>query len=273
MVNLDAKHNEIFEFLKSNAPFTPDTAVVLGSGLGNLVKKLKIVSTINVSDIPGYPASTVQGHKGFIHFAESFDEKLLIFQGRVHYYEGYSMSNCLVQVFLAKKLGCKNLLLTNAAGGINSNFAPGDLMLIKSLNYLNIKKELTDVVGLANLEAKNRMPDFPSSRLNSLIIRAALDENVHMKEGNYWYVKGPSYETPAEIQMMKKLGYDAVGMSTVHEAIYASMIGLEVAGISCITNFAAGLSNNKLSHDEVSATARVAEDKFQRLLLRVFNLI
>jgi len=179
----------------------------------------------------------------------------------------------VLPVHIAAKLNCKYLVLTNAAGGVNTNFSPGDLMLAVSFNSINIKKELTDLIGLISFEQQNNFLNCPSKELNAKIKLAALEERINLREGVYWLTKGPSYETPAEIQMISKFGGDAVGMSTVHEAVYASTVGMKVSSISCITNFAAGLSPQKLSHQEVMETAELVKKDFERLVKKTIELV
>jgi len=266
MVDLSFKYKSAIEYIKKEAPFTPDLAIVLGSGLGVFAESLKKIKTLSTSDIPGYPRSHVIGHKGLIHFSKVENKKILIFQGRIHFYEGYSLSDCVLPVLLSRKLGCDKIILTNAAGGINKNFSPGDLMLIDSFNALNIKKELTHLIGLASVEAKNDFLNCPSKKINEIITKTASKKGIPMKRGIYFYTKGPSYETPAEVEMVKKFGGNAVGMSTVFEAVFASSINMEVAAISCITNMAAGISTQKLNHSEVTETANKTAEKFSSLL-------
>ncbi len=266
MINLNSKYKTLIDYLKSEAPFEPELSIILGSGLGDFAEQLQIHKSISTSDIPGYPESTVVGHKGKIHFAEYENKKLILFQGRVHFYEGYDINECVIPVFISHKLGADKLLLTNAAGGINKNFSPGDLMLIKSFNGILIKKELTDLIGLTNPTAKNNFLDLPCSEMNKIIKESSKSEGINLKEGVYFFTKGPSYETPAEINFIEKFGSDAVGMSTVHEAVYASYLGMKVSAISCITNFAAGISDQKLSHSEVTETADRVKDTFARLV-------
>lgn len=273
MVDLNFKYKTLINFLKNQTPFKPDLSIILGSGLGDFADQLKIRKSISTSDIPGYPSSTVVGHKGKIHFAEYENKKLILFQGRVHFYEGYNINECIIPVFITHKLDCKNLLLTNAAGGINKDFTPGDLMLATSLNGILIKKELTDLIGLTHLAGKANFINLPDIEFNRFIKTAAKSENINLKEGVYLYTKGPTYETPAEIRYFSKYGADAVGMSTVHEAVYSSFLGLKTAAISCITNFAAGISNQKLSHTEVTDTANRVKDTFARLVKAVINKI
>jgi purine-nucleoside phosphorylase len=273
MINMNAQYRSTFEEVAKQIPFEPEICIVLGSGLGDFAEKVETHKSISTSSLPNYPKSTVEGHHGYLHFSKYANKKLLIVQGRIHFYEGYKISQCVVPVFLASKLNCKNILLTNAAGGVNTNFKPGDLMLATSFNGMNIKKEITELIGLASLEQKNSMLNFPSKQLNEIIRKAALEEKIHLQEGVYWYNKGPAYETKAEIQMVSKFGGDAVGMSTVHEAIYAAYLGLNVSSISCITNFAAGLSPNKLSHKEVMETAEIVKKDFERLVKKFIEII
>lgn len=273
MINLNSKYRTIIETIKEQIPFEPEICIVLGSGLGDFATKVETINSIPTSSIPSYPVSTIQGHNGFLHFSKYADKKLLIVQGRIHFYEGYRISDCVLPIHLAAKLNCKKILLTNAAGGVNYQFVPGDLMLIYSFVSINIKKEITQLLGLTSLELKNMFLNFPSINLNNIIKQAALEEKINLKEGTYWFTKGPCYETPAEIKMIQKYGGDAVGMSTVHEAIYALFMKMEVAAISCITNYAAGLSPNKLSHKEVIETAEKVKINFERLIKKSIELM
>lgn len=273
MIDLNFKYKELLEFFKKNSPFKPELAVILGSGLGEFAETVNTKYTILTTSVPGYPKSTIEGHAGKIHFAEHNGKKLLLFQGRIHLYEGYKIYECILPSFLANKTGCKKILLTNAAGSVNYNFHPGDLMLINSFNGINIKKELTSLIGLADVDAKNRMSDFPSVSFNKKIKMAALAEKIELKEGVYWYTKGPSYETPAEIKMTRLGGGDAAGMSTVHEAVFSSYIGMDTSSISCITNYGAGISKTKLSHADVTETATLVKEKFERLVKRIISML
>lgn len=273
MINLNNKYQSLVSTVKDLAPFTPDIVLILGSGLGEFAESVDTIKTISTASLPGYPPSTVVGHEGKIHFSLYKDKKLMLFQGRIHFYEGYKISECVLPVFLAHKLGCKKIILTNAAGGINPNFRPGDLMLNVSFNSVNIKNELSQLIGTIPMEAKDRTLSFPSPYLNDCIRKAALEEKVYLREGVYYYAKGPSYETPAEIKMMGIFGADAVGMSTVHEAIYASYLGMDVAAITCVTNFAAGISPVKLSHNDVTETANRVKHTFESLIKKVITLV
>ena len=266
MVDLNFKYQDAITYLKKEAPFTLDIAIVLGSGLGNFSDSTQKIKTIPTSEIPGFPSQSVEGHKGLIHFSKIENKKLIIFQGRNHFYEGYGISDCVLPVLLTKKLGCSKIIFTNAAGGVNKNFSPGDLMLVESFNSINIKKELTELIGISSLEAKNNFLNCPSSRMNKIFQETAAEIGINLHSGSYWYTKGPSYETPAEIEMIRRFGGDAAGMSTVHEAVFASYLSMEIVIVSCITNMASGISKQKLSHSEVTETAKNSSDKFTLLL-------
>ncbi len=273
MVDLNFKYEELVLSLQREIPFTPEIALILGSGLGEFADKVNVVKSFATDSLKGYPKSTVEGHKGYIHLAEYNEKKLLVFQGRIHFYEGYPLSECIVPVHIAHNLGCTKIIITNAAGGITSNLRPADLMLITSFNSIFLKKELSELLGVYSLDQKNSSLNCPSEGINNAIRQAFLEEKIILREGVYWYGKGPSYETPAEIQMQRIFNADAVGMSTVHEAIYASSLGMKVGAISCITNYAAGISPDKLSHQEVMETAEIVKPKFERLVKRIITLL
>lgn len=272
MLNLKILYTELIEQIKDEAPFNPEFTIILGSGLGNFASQLEIVKSIPTVELRSYPASTVQGHAGKMIFAKYLDRRLLLFQGRIHFYEGYKIHECILPVFLSHILGCRKILFTNAAGAINTGFSPGDLMINSSFNAVSIKKELTDLIGITSKEMKEAFLDFPSAAFIDKIKSAAELENISLKEGVYWYAKGPSYETPAEIRMMRIFGGDAVGMSTVHEAVYAACLGMQTAAISCITNYAPGIINQKLTHDEVTETANKVEHTFAGLLKKIIEI-
>jgi len=269
VVNLKIKYRDLINRVVSLAPFKTESAFVLGSGLGDFAETVTKVKSIPTGELIGYPKSTVEGHKGFIHFCEYENKRFILFQGRIHLYEGYDLDQSLIPVLLAKELGVKNILLTNAAGGVSDNLHPGDLMLISAFNTINIKKEISQVLGISTFNEREFVRhNFPSKILYNKLIESALVENVFLKEGVYWFNKGPSYETPAEIQMVKNFGIGAVGMSTAHEALYAAMLGMEVVSFSLITNYAAGISPVKLSHAEVIETAEAVKPKLERLIKR-----
>jgi len=273
VIDLNLKYKNLIDEISRQAPFVPNLSIILGSGLGNFADCVKIEHTISTSNLPDYPKSTIQGHEGKIHFAEFAGKKLLLFQGRIHLYEGYSIYQCILPVFISNKLNSPKLILTNAAGGINSSFKPGDLMLTTSFNGIALKKELTSLIRVASEVGMKNFRSMPSPNLNKKIREAAKEENIDLKEGVYWYTKGPSYETPAEIRFLSKFAADAVGMSTVHEAVYAGYMGIEAASISCITNYAAGLTTEKLSHNEVTETANLVQHKFERLIKKIIQII
>ena len=272
-LNLNLKYKELTNFLKEFAPFKPEVSLILGSGLGNFASSVKLHKTISTDELPDYPPSTIAGHEGKIHFAEYEGKKLLLFQGRIHFYEGYPISECILPAFLSHKLGCTKILITNAAGGINPDLHPGDLMLALSFNSFSVKRELALLMGTLSEEGTNNLRNFPAEAFNKIIRKAAIEEKIDLKEGVYWLSQGPSYETPAEIRMMGKFDGDAVGMSTVHEGVFAAYSGLEVGSISCITNYAAGISKSKLDHAEVTETANIVKEKFERLVKRIISLV
>jgi len=266
MIDLSFKYQDAITYLKKESPFTPEIAVVLGSGLGNFADSTKKIKTISTAEIPSYPSASVEGHKGLIHFAKVDDKKLLIFQGRIHFYEGFNLSDCVLPLLLTKKIECNKMIFTNAAGGVNKNFVPGDLMLVESFNSISIKKELTELMGISSLDAKNNFLNCPSLRMNEIFRETAKRTGIKLHSGNYWYTKGPNYETPAEIEMIRRFGGDAVGMSTVHEVVFASSLNMEIAILSCITNMASGFSDQKLSHADVTEIGKKASEKFTLLL-------
>lgn len=273
MVDLNYKYKDILKFLEKESPFKPDLTLVLGSGLGDFAERIELIKSFSTNELPGYPISTVSGHRGKIIFGQYKKKNLLLFQGRIHFYEGYLLSECILPALISYELGSQKIILTNAAGGVNYQYHPGNLMLAVSFNGINIKKELTDLIGLAGIEKKNRFLNFPSAGLNKLIKKAAVQNEIDLKEGVYWYTKGPSYETPAEIKMISKFGGDAVGMSTVHESFFAAFKGLDLSAISCITNYAAGIADKKLDHKEVMFTANQVKTKFEYLIKGSIELL
>ena len=241
------------EVIRKKTDFVPDTAIVLGSGLGDFAKEIKAEAIIEYNDLPDFPVSTVEGHSGKFILGYLGDTPVIAMQGRVHYYEGYSMEDVVMPVRLMSMLGAKTLFLTNAAGGIT--YDAGTLMLItdhiSSFVPSPLRGRNVDELGV-------RFPDMSEvydRKLRELVVSVARESGVDIKEGIYLQVSGPNYETPAEIRMYKQLGADAVGMSTVVEAIAARHAGMRVCAISCITNKAAGLSEKELSHDDVKECA------------------
>ncbi|NNG28189.1 MAG: purine-nucleoside phosphorylase, partial [Ignavibacteriaceae bacterium] len=175
-IDLSFKYKTLVDYLNRKIPFEPDFALVLGSGLGSFANSFKIIKSFPTKDLPGYPESTVEGHSGIIHFTEFKNKKLLLFQGRIHFYEGYKLSECILPSFIANKLKCSKILLTNAAGGINRQFKPGDLMLADSFNGTEIKKELIGLIGVPSEKIHNEFLNFPSSEMNEVIRKSAVEE-------------------------------------------------------------------------------------------------
>jgi len=272
-LDMDFKYSGLIEQLRKSFGDKIDLSVILGSGLGNFAESVETSISIETSSLKDYPQSTVEGHKGYIHLARYESKNLLLFQGRIHFYEGYKISEVLLPVFIASRLGADKLFLSNAAGGIEPDLSPGDLMLNNDFMMFDIKKQLASLIGLTDLQRRDRMLCFPDAELKEKLFSAALKENIDLKEGVYYYTKGPSYETPSEIRWMGKFGADAVGMSTAHEALFANYLGLRTAAVSLITNYAAGISEVKLSHKEVMETADSAAGYFERLLKRFITLI
>ena len=255
-----------YESIKDRIPIEPEVAIVLGSGLGDYGSEIKTVGTLSYSEINGFPISTVPGHKGQFIFGYVGEVPVVCMQGRVHYYEGYSISDVVLPTRLMHLMGAKVLFLTNASGGINLNFGAGDFMMITDHISLFAPNPL---IGQNIEELGTRFPDMSSvydKELCDIIRSTAWDLDINIKEGVYAQLTGPSFETPAEIRMLKTLGVDAVGMSTVVEAIAANHCGMRICGISCVCNLAAGLSENPLSHEEVQAAASEAAPKFKKLV-------
>lgn len=271
MIDLDFKYKETIEFVQEKFITKPDLAIILGSGLGDFANSFDGSIKISTRDIPNYPHSTVVGHKGEIALVNYAGKNVILFSGRIHFYEGYKLSHCLLPIYLIKELACNKLILTNAAGGINKNFVPGDLMLAASFNGFGIKKEFTEFFGVGSDSEINNFRNLPDKSLNENIKSAAEKEIIKIKEGVYWFTKGPAYETPSEVRMIKKFGGDAVGMSTVHEAFYSALLGMQTSSISCITNFASGISKQKLSHSDVTETAFRIKSKFEILLKAIIK--
>lgn len=252
--------------VRAKTDFQPEVGLVLGSGLGDYADDIKIEATVNYSDIKGFPISTVAGHKGRFVFGYVENVPVVIMQGRIHYYEGYPMADVVLPTRLMKLMGIKKLFLTNAAGGVNETFNPGTLMMITDHILYGVPNPL---IGPNVDELGVRFPDMTevyTKDLRQVIRDAAKETGIALREGTYMQFTGPSYETPAEIRMARTLGADAVGMSTACEAIAARHMGLNVCAISCITNHAAGITDQVLSHKEVQAIADQVSADFRRLV-------
>ncbi len=260
---------QCLESVREQTDFQPEVAVILGSGLGNFADEIDVVHVVDYSEIEGFPVSTVEGHKGRFVFGYVEKVPVVIMQGRVHYYEGYSMQDIVLPTRLMGLLGAKKILLTNAAGGCNPNFKAGDLMIISDHITTAVPSPL---IGPNIDELGTRFPDMSevySKRIQNVIEDAAKDVGVEMKKGVYVQFTGPNYETPAEIRLAQSWGADAVGMSTACEAMAARHMGMEVGGISCISNMAAGISKVKLNHKEVQETADRVAGTFKELVRKV----
>ena len=269
MTNAYRRVEEAYLSVESALPFRPVLGIVLGSGVGSQAEILESPVSVDYSSIVGFPRSTVEGHRGRFLFGYAYGLPTVIMQGRVHYYEGYSMEEVVLPIRLMARMGVVTLILTNAAGGIREDLLPGTLMLLSD----HIASFVPSPLRGENLhEFGVRFPDM--SEVYSPILRkcahnAAQSLGLSLAEGVYLQLSGPQYETPAEIRMLRTLGADAVGMSTAVEAIAARHAGLAVLGISLITNQAAGLSKSKLSHEEVTAAADAASDKLRALIERI----
>ncbi|MBQ2700473.1 MAG: purine-nucleoside phosphorylase [Clostridia bacterium] len=248
-----------------------DIAVILGSGLGDYVEALENPKTISYKDIPGFPVSTVPGHAGRWVAGELHGKKVCMMQGRFHSYEGYDMFDVTLPVRVMAKLGVKTLIVTNACGGVNLSFKPGDLMLINDFINLAGKNPL---VGPNLDEFGPRFPDMSRAydrEHMALAKECAKELGIDLQEGVYLWMSGPCFETPAEIRMARVIGADAVGMSTVPETIVARHSGMRVLGVSCITNMAAGILDQPLNHEEVMETGNKVKHTFRALLDRVIE--
>lgn len=257
---------EAAEYIKTKFDAKDSIGIVLGSGLGELAEEIENPVSINYSDIPNFPVSTVEGHDGKLIFGKLNNTNVLCMKGRFHYYEGYDAQSLTMYVRVMKLLGVKSLILTNAAGGINNTFKPGTLMVIDDfINYM----------GINPLRGKNidefgvRFPDMSkalSPELRDLADECGKEIGIELRHGVYMGFMGPCFETPAEIRFARIVGADAAGMSTVPELIVAKHCSLPVLGISCITNLAAGMTNKELSHEEVQKVANKVKDQFKNLI-------
>jgi purine-nucleoside phosphorylase len=254
-------------FIRSKTSLQAEVAVILGSGLGDVVDAVEIETAIPYGEIPGAKASTVMGHQGRMIFGRANGRPVVLMQGRVHFYEGYEMAEVMFLTRVLGRLGIKKLIVTNAAGGVNTSYVAGDLMLISDhINFMGVNPlRGPNVEGLGV-----RFPDmseaYPES-LRDIAKQVASGLDLILQEGVYLALSGPTYETPAEIRAFRTLGADAVGMSTVPEVIAASHMQIPVLGISCITNMAAGILNQKLTHQEVMDTTARVQKEFTALVV------
>lgn len=259
------------EYIKGRLNKVPSIGIILGSGLGPLADEIKDAVEIDYVDVAGFPRTTVKGHEGKFVAGSVAGKPVLAMKGRFHYYEGHDIQDVIFPIRVLSLLGIGNLLVTNAAGGINKSFVPGDLMLIRD----HIGFFAPSALRGENMERLGpRFPDMSEAynrKLIEMAEKAASEAGVQIKKGVYAFTKGPMYETPAEIKALGILGADAVGMSTVPEVIAARHAGIKVLGISCITNMAAGILDQPLSHEEVMKTAKEVEKKFSLLVRTIIG--
>ena len=261
-----AKLDKCLKAVRAKTDFVPKVGIVLGSGLGDYAEQIKVETEVSYSDIEGFPISTVPGHAGKFIFGYVGEVPVVCMKGRVHYYEGYNISDVVLPIRLMKLLGAGILFLTNAAGGVNTSFHVGDLMLIK--DHISVFAP-NPLIGPNIEELGVRFPDMSTVydvELQRIIKNTARDNGIFIQEGIYTQLTGPSYESPAEIRMLHLMGCDAVGMSTVVEAIAARHCGMRICGISCICNLAAGMTQASLNHEEVQEAADMSAPKFKKLV-------
>ncbi len=267
------KINRCVQHIQRQIEFTPAVAVVLGSGLGYFAEEIEKVAEVAYADIPGVPQSTVEGHQGKFIFGYVGEIPVVLMQGRVHYYEGYTMEDVVLPIRVMRMLGAQKLILTNAAGGINHAFKVGDFMLITDHISSFVPSPL---IGANKGALGPRFPDMTDvydAEFREEVRAIAADLGIGLQEGVYVQLSGPNYETPAEIKMYQALGIDAVGMSTVCEAMVANHMGMKICGISCITNMASGIAQHQLSHAEVQETAERVSDSYKKLIKKIINKI
>jgi purine-nucleoside phosphorylase len=266
MNNLYEKIQESAKYIGSKINIKPQIGLILGSGLGVLGDEVENPTIIKYNEIPNFPVSTVEGHAGQLVIGKLEGKDVVVMQGRFHFYEGYPMQDVTFPVRVMKSLGVETIIVTNAAGGSNESFTPGDLMIIT--DHINFGGN-NPLIGPNDNRLGVRFPDMSKAYTPELIDLARNTANelgIKIKEGVYMFLTGPTYETPAEIKMAQKLGADAVGMSTVPEVIVASHSQLKVLGISCITNMAAGILDQPLNHEEVIETTQKVQKEFLSLV-------
>ncbi len=266
MENVKEKLFKCYDSFKEKIDFKPEVAIILGSGLGALADEIDVKAVLNYNEIEGFPTSTVPGHKGRFVFGYMDGVPVVIMQGRVHFYEGYPMSDVVLPTRLMKLMGAKVLFLTNASGGVNFDFNAGDFMLINDQISNFVPSPL---IGPNIDELGTRFPDMSEiydKDLRDIIKATAKDLDIKLQEGVYIQLKGPNFESPAEIRMCRTLGADAVGMSTACEAIAANHMGMKICGISCVANLGCGMTENPLTHKEVMEAADKAAPLFKKLI-------
>lgn len=273
MDNMFEKIQESVEFINSKTNVKPKIGLILGSGLGVLGDEIENSVKIKYDEIPNFPVSTVEGHAGCLVIGQLEGKEVVAMQGRFHYYEGYSQKEITFPVRVMKALGVETIIVTNAAGGANKSFKPGDLMVIN--DHINLSGS-NPLMGRNEDQLGVRFPDMSTAytpKYVDLVKECAKELNMSLQEGVYAYFSGPTYETPAEVRMAQILGADAVGMSTAPEVIVASHSKMDVVGISCITNMAAGILDQPLDHEEVIETTQKVKSEFLSLVKNIVKKI
>ena len=273
MMDLNIKIKEAADFILSKTKYKPNVGLILGSGLGSFGDYVEDAEYYNYDEIPHFPISTVEGHAGRLIIGKLQGKTVVSMQGRFHYYEGYTMQQVTFPIRVMKLLGTQKLLVTNAAGAVNTSYAAGDLMLIS--DHINLCGT-NPLIGKNSEDFGPRFPDMSEAYnkdLRNKAKEAASALNLTIREGVYAMMSGPSYETPAEIKMIRTLGGDAVGMSTIPEVIIANHQGMQVLGISCISNMAAGILHTPLSHKEVIETSEKVKNNFISLMKNIITLL
>lgn len=265
--------NQSVEFIKTKINYKPEIGIILGSGLGDFADNIDNSIEINYADIPGFPQSTVVGHSGKLIFGDLEGKKVVAMKGRIHFYEGQGIDKTVYPTKVLCELGIKNLIVTNAAGGVNEGFKPSDIMIIRDhINFTGVNP----LIG-PNEDAKGPrfldMTEAYSKDLRKIAKEVAKDVNLDVKEGVYMWFTGPCYETPSEVKLARILGADSVGMSTVPEVIIARHRGVGVLGFSCITNMAAGILDKPLDHKEVIEVSDRIKDDFAKYIREIIKVM
>lgn len=266
-----SKYKEAAQFIEDKLQEKPTLGMILGSGLNDLAEEISSPVFLDYKDIPHFPSSTAPGHKGRLVMGKLQGRQVITMQGRFHYYEGYPMETIAFPIRVMKLLGVETLIVTNAAGGVNKAFQPGDLMLISDHIKMAGGHPL---IGPNDGEFGVRFPDMSNAYprdLRSKVREIAAEQGIRLQEGVYAYMTGPAYETPAEIRMLRVIGADAVGMSTVPEVLTASHASMNVIGISCISNMAAGILDQPITEEEVIEAGKMVKDKFAKLLRSIIG--
>lgn len=269
MMDLSTKIKTATDYIKSKTKYKPTIGLILGSGLGAIADKIENAEFYPYNEIPNFPVSTVEGHAGRLVIGEFQGKVVVAMQGRFHFYEGYALNDVTMPVRVMKLLGVETLIVTNAAGAVNTNYNPGDLMIIS--DHLNLSGS-NPLLGKNLSEFGTRFPDMSDAYnkvLREKVKDIAKNLSIDVQEGVYAMFSGPTYETPAEVKMSRILGADAVGMSTVPEVIIANHSGMKVIGVSCMTNMAAGILDQPLNHEEVMETSEKAREKFITLMTNI----